>query len=931
MISRFFGFGPKQIQPPVSGDSQSSPRIQNQPSPPNIPVPQGAVSAEPQPLENKVSRENSLSSHWTSSIETSNLGNNFSPNAIVPIDNPLKPGQTLLLLNALQSKSADDPSLPPSRANRSIKEIWISRIEAQCANIQAATKDSSSITIAIPAHSTGPKNMDLNLFTRTILEYFAKQGPLLAEKNIRFEFHSGDLATSQAWQSALASVNDPALKSHFVVCNEREIQNSQANFILCPLRGDGNRLTLDNMNKSVGAAKAILGNIVQQLGEEPRSANIAAVANHVLSSEPIAFPATPPDLQLAHRTPAALAPSTPSSSSSALAAAEPNKSPLTITEALAIVKNRIDAFKNHPDCFPTLQLSHEDRVYLVSNSNTLEGPWLGENIEFNPGNPTSLADQGKRNSYRYHFPSETWSVRVKHLDFRHDKTIPNLPELNSEGKAVIQDLLNQLVEATKTPLEPVQLVDIEQYKKQLSDDCPWYQDPSPTPPESLLTQLAGTAPEFSSSAASSSTHRLSNGESPSNIEISTSSAQIQPFNPDRKKLEDIYFLRSSTQRQVARKELHQVLFQGIIQSGKPQPIDLSDLLVGFKGEPLAIYVDQNQNLVITGTPRNEDPWMIAIDPEGKIQNEDSTNFKVATSIVNALFLKKDDIASYLSNPLEYNRRLCNSVSKVIDFAMSIQNVRGARHKQIENTASQESSSSASSAVASASPMASAASSDQNNYLEEWSLDNIITPVISNDSQLLIKVIKSQKETTLEIGKYSVGGRGIAGSAAGRAVKLSINNVNNELEIQIHKSSSDRVGGDYSTKHNYRLQLSEDGIQLTQIAASGQRISPKEVEDDLKYLRCTLVTWGDAVSNPLTMYVNKSDTVAFPLRALSKPLWKYDCRFLNNGRVVPDQLFMAMEKYGVQDVVGGATQTSFLVNLHLPERANPQQLVPRRRG
>lgn len=213
----------------------------------------------------------------------------FPPNRVFLYDPKNEANQKFLFLNALTV--IQDPQSKSIVINADVAGGEKSMIYKQCENIFMHSQSIHSGKIAMPLHSKAiiaPQK-----FADAAVQFFTDEDRLdqLEDRNIKIELH-GDGEASQAWEAAInklpKKVKERA-KELFIIAEPLTIQNSKANWIVCPVRGDGERLTNENLEKSGPTAKTILRAFVSaQPADDSANASTVSAASAASSSAAVA-------------------------------------------------------------------------------------------------------------------------------------------------------------------------------------------------------------------------------------------------------------------------------------------------------------------------------------------------------------------------------------------------------------------------------------------------------------------------------------------------------------------------------------------------------------------------------------------------------------------------------------------------------------------
>lgn len=240
--------------------------------------------------------------------------------------------KSILFLNALSTIPYQQAATPIAGMSDKDKQKII---EEQTENILEAFKTDKR-SISIPLHSKaiiGSQNFadaTIRVFTRPEnLELFRAPPRWVQDENFvqPFIYLEGDEDALLAWEVAIETlpknIKDQAKEFLKVTPKPMEIHKTTAPLIVCPIRGDGNQLALENLEKSGPTAKAILKAFASKdpLASEGAASAASASSDSASAVAAATFPPVPDSPSLPPSLVSGGAGHLPTSSSSSSASA----------------------------------------------------------------------------------------------------------------------------------------------------------------------------------------------------------------------------------------------------------------------------------------------------------------------------------------------------------------------------------------------------------------------------------------------------------------------------------------------------------------------------------------------------------------------------------------------------------------------------------
>ncbi len=579
---------------------------------------------------------------------------------------------------------------------------------------------------------------------------------------------------------------------------------------------------------------------------------------------------------------------------------------------------KISAFyKTRPEELGRHRVTYDGVVYAFTQGQNGSGRYL----EFLPERPHT--------SYRYS-PDRNpqLSVGIRPNDWKLDHFENR--ELKGKDEMLILELMRQAFKASMQPLPVLRVMkDAEQCKQDLLEKHPWFASPNSVPNEGLLGELAANV-------------RSSSGVmSPQRTLDAASAVPLQPMSSVARPLDHVYYLRSELGRQQAQKELYET-FSPILKGWGETPIDLSAVLVSYKGEKLTLRLDSNGNLKIRGIDVKDDNkfWELTMAPDGSILDGGERSGLV-TGMMTLLYLEKESIAQYMTNPVRYATTTLQQTFSLAQMATRIKEIPGVNAEPV-----------ASSAVA-----PSAAGS--NNASQTVSLSNIRSTMVAADSMLKWTIkTDSDGSVTFNSTKTNAEGWGrLGGSTSSRKCELRWNASTGQMEVNIERGEASRFTDRVRKENKYILSFDGGNVRVQfrdsttkidhpvstyngdgTVTYTGniedQQLPNKELSEDISLLCRTWHTLSGVLEDPLATVSDTSKTDAYESKfgSTSNTAWDVETRFLNGERA-PDGVLMAIMKYREQDLKGMKLEGYPEFSPTLPEPSVAVSEVPsgRRRG
>ncbi len=477
-----------------------------------------------------------------------------------------------------------------------------------------------------------------------------------------------------------------------------------------------------------------------------------------------------------------------------------------------------------------------------------------------------------------------------------------LKHLGKVDRICIRALMKELFNILNKPLPVLKVLkNEERCQGELLKECPWFMSLEPVPPEELLIALA---------SGIDSDHR---DMSLSNTSDVAAAAPSQGVGEVVASLDSIYYLRSKSKRAQARQELYQKFSWILVPEAKP--VDLSEVLVSYKGEKITLCLDSEKKLKIQrfDARSKREIWTLMMTQDGNISgaNEESD---LVVGIMTLLWFEQDSLVEYITDRNSYMVKILQQIFNLAEIATSVTRIPSTK---IESAVS--------STMASG-PVSTASAGDGNSS-KIITLSKIKSTLVAADSELewTIKIDGDSSVTFSSIKTNARGWGRACGDSPSRMCEFRFNASTRQIEVTIEREESSRISSSFQKTNKYVLSLDADGAVtlVFESSTTNTRVdigvfnrggftygavesikhkpTEKEILEDVSFLCRTWHGLSGVFKDPLAVASGASNTEAY--RSPSGPVcWDIETHFLS-GKRVPDNVLMAIMKYRQQDLRG----------------------------